>query len=200
MSYYFQTDAIAKIVSQELKGGFAKKFEFFNANTFSNQVAQTRKGDRIVHGYLTPCGDVFNEDSNNYMPDGLLREYSQKGINGVWVHGLLSALSPYPFDSSASEGYKKRRENLQQLVDRCAKFGVKVYLYLNEPRGIPVEKLGEYKHLAGRIENGIANLCFENIEVQNYLYTAVKDLFEGVKGLGGCFTITMRYDILTMYE
>ena len=186
-----KTEKIAKIVSQELDGNFAKKFEFFNANESASEVKQSRKGDRIVHGYLTPCGDVFKEDSKKYMPDWLLKEYAEKGINGVWVHGLLSALSPYPFDKSLGDGYKRRRLALQELVDRCAKFGVKVYLYLNEPRGIAVEKLGEFTHLAGRIENGVANLCFEHKEVQEYLYNAVKDLFENVKNLGGCFTITM---------
>ena len=78
-----KTENIAKIVAQELKEGFAKKFEFFGDKALSKGVVQTRKGDRIVHGYLTPCGDVFSEDSEKYMPDSLLKEYAEKGINGV---------------------------------------------------------------------------------------------------------------------
>ena len=186
-----KTEEIAKIVEREFSCKFAKKFDFFEDKDVCEGVVQTRKGDRIVHGYLTPCGDVFTEDCQKYMPDMLLKEYAEKGINGVWVHGLLSALSPYPFDENASVGYEKRRLALQKLVNRCARFGVKVYLYFNEPRGIAVEKLGNFAHLAGRVENGIANLCLEHSEVQDYLYNAVKDLFSNVKGLGGCFTITM---------
>ncbi len=186
-----QSLKISKTVKACYDKKYADKFNFFPQKKVGICNAKQRKGERIVHGYLTPCGDVFTEDCHRYMPDGLLYEYAQRGINGVWVHGLLSSLSPYPFDKSASEGYQERRKALQRLVDRCAKFGVRVYLYLNEPRGVAEEKLGEFKHLAGRVENGVANLCFEHREVQDYLYNAVKDLFESVKGLGGCLTITM---------
>lgn len=186
-----KTEQIARLIRREYSDGFAKKFGFFNGECIEKSFLQDRQGIRIVHGYLTPCGDVFVEDDTKYMPDELLLEYAKNGINGVWVHGLLSALSPYPFDKSIGDGYKARRDALQKLVDRCSRYGIKVYLYLNEPRGIAVEKLGDFKHLAGRIENGVASLCFEHKEVQDYLYNAVKDLFENVKGLGGCFTITM---------
>ena len=186
-----KTEQIARLIRREYSDGFAKKFGFFNGECNEKSFLQDRQGVRIVHGYLTPCGDVFVEDDEKYMPDELLLEYAKNGINGVWVHGLLSALSPYPFDKSIGDGYKARRVALQKLVDRCCRYGIKVYLYLNEPRGIAVEKLGDFKHLAGRIENGVASLCFEHKEVQDYLYNAVKDLFENVKGLGGCFTITM---------
>lgn len=186
-----KTEQIARLIRSEYSDGFAKKFGFFNCECNEKSFLQDRSGIRIVHGYLTPCGDVFVEDDEKYMPDELLLEYAKNGINGVWVHGLLSALSPYPFDKSIGDGYKARRAALQKLVDRCSRYGIKVYLYLNEPRGIAVEKLGDFKHLAGRIENGVASLCFEHKEVQDYLYNAIKDLFENVKGLGGCFTITM---------
>lgn len=186
-----KTEQIACIIRREYSVSFAKKFNFFNEDSKEISVLHERRGIRIVHGYLTPCGDVFSEDSEKYMPDALLEDYARVGINGVWVHAMLSTLSPYPFDKTLGDGYKQRRLALQKLVDRCARFGVKVYLYLNEPRGVFVEKLGEFKHLAGRIENGVASLCFEHKEVQDYLYSAVKDLFENVHGIGGCFTITM---------
>ena len=186
-----KTEIIAKTVCANTCNIKVKPFEFFTLVEKVSTKVKARSGERIVHGYLTPCGDVFMQDDEYYMPDWLLKEYSSKGINGVWVHGLLSALSPYPFDENLSKDYKKRRYKLINLVKRCKKHGVKVYLYLNEPRGIPVEKLGKFSHLAGRVQNGVANLCIENKEVQDYLYFAVKDLFDEVQDLGGTFTITM---------
>ena len=47
----------------------------------------------FAHGYLTPCGDVFEFGSENYLPDSLLRKYSESGIKGLWLHGVLSKLS-----------------------------------------------------------------------------------------------------------
>ena len=145
------------------------------------------------------------QDGEEYLPDSLLQEYQKQGINGVWVHGVLSSLSPYPFIPELSKDYKIRRENMQKLVDRAGRYGIKVYLYVNEPRGIPEEKLGKYAHLKGTVRyatqtpgieggdegNGVACLCFEQREVRDYLYAATKDLFTEVKGLGGLITITM---------
>ena len=186
-----KTNEIAKIIEEIILKEDRKVFDFFDGFKEEKIDDIKTEGIRLIHGYLTPCGDVFLEDDEKYMPDSLLLSYAKVGINAVWVHGLLSALSPYPFDENLSKDYKTRRYKLINLINRCKKYGIKVYLYLNEPRGIPKEKLGKFSHLAGREENGLVNLCIENLEVQDYLYNAVKDLFENVKGLGGVLTITM---------
>ena len=162
-------------------------FEDFNRQSVLKDFSHTR----IVHGYLSPCGDAFSVDSETYLPDALLAEYAFQGINGIWLHGLLSNLSFYPFDERLSIGYERRREQLKRLVARCQKYGIKIYLYLNEPRAFPEERLGKYAHLAGRREDGYVALCFSRKEVQEYLYNAVRSLFEDVRGLGGIITITM---------
>lgn len=185
-----RTETLAKKIQAELAVDRAEPFDFFTSVTEKQSLA-AKKGTRIVHGYLSPCGDAFIEDSRNYMPDGLLEEYAARGINGVWLHGVLSALSPYPFDETLSAGYELRRKNLKDLIARCQKYGVKVYLYLNEPRALAEGKFGKYSHLIGRRENGYACLCFEQKETREYLYNAVKDLLSDARDLGGIITITM---------
>ena len=88
-------------------------------------------------------------------------------------------------------GYERRRQELKRLVMRCEKFGIKIYLYFNEPRALPEDKIGKYANWVGRREDGYVALCCSCKEVQEYLYSAVRDLFENVKGLGGIITITM---------
>ena len=168
----------------------AKPFDFFKQE-FAQGEVKSAKGTRIVHGYLSPCGDAFAEDSETYMPDGLLKEYARQGVNGVWLHGVLSTLSPYPFDEALSKGYQARRSEMKKLVARLKKYGLKLYLYFNEPRALPIEKFGKYAALMGRQENGYAALCFEHKETREYLYNAVKDLLTAVPDLGGIMTITM---------
>lgn len=187
-----KTEELAKTISGYLPAT-VRAFEFFADGLLQDSAVQEKRGDtiRLIHGYLTPCGDAFVEDGKQYLPDALLSEYQKQGINGVWVHGVLSALSPYPFIPSLSEKYELRRKNLKELVERCAKYGIKVYLYVNEPRGIPTDKLGKYAHIAGWDNNGVATLCMEKQEVRDYLYTAVKDLFADIQDLGGLITITM---------
>ena len=186
------TETLANEIEKYLPAT-VRAFEFFDGELIDDGTAQEKRGDtiRLIHGYLTPCGDAFVEDGKQYLPDGLLSEYQKQGINGVWVHGVLSALSPYPFIPSLSKDYELRRKNLKELVQRCAKYGIKVYLYVNEPRGIPTDKLGKYAHIAGSKNDGVAALCMEKQEVRDYLYTAVKDLFEDIQDLGGLITITM---------
>lgn len=186
-----QTERIAREIKGYLPAA-TRAFEFFSEKEEEvGQVCVQNDGIRLIHGYLTPCGDAFLEDSVRYLPDALLEKYQRLGVNGVWIHALLASLSPYPFEPSLSAQYKIRRRNMQALVDRAAKYGVKVYLYFNEPRGIPEEKLGKYARLKGATSNGFAHLCFEKEEVREYLYTALKDLYTDVKGLGGAITITM---------
>ncbi len=185
-----ETARIAEFLSAYVSNYGERPFGFFSGTPVDKKSA---KGEytRIVHGYLTPCGDVFKEDNEQYLPDSLLQAYAEQGINGLWFHGLLSALSPYPFKPSASEGYQERRVELKKLVARCRAYGIKVYLYVNEPRDLFENEFGKYAYLMGRRQNGRATLCLEQEETQKYLYEAFKDLLTEVPDLGGFLTITM---------
>ena len=147
------------------------------------------QGKRIVHGYLSPCSDVFATDGSDTLPDALLARYQAAGINGIWLHGLLSELADYPFAPNLSKGCEQRRENLNRLIARCKKYGVGVYLYFNEPRSLPEGVDEKYEKLIGWQAH--RTLCMGNPEVQQYLYNAVYDLCKNVPDLGGIFTITM---------
>ena len=186
-----KTAFIADMVRPYIKKGLVKPFQFFFADKLEKGKIVASDGMKIVHGYLTPCGDVFMEDNTKYLPDSLLQAYAKQGINGLWFHGVLSALSPYPFNLSASENYQARRAELQKLIVRCKSYGIKVYLYVNEPRDLAEKEFGSYSYLMGRRENGRATFCLEQKETQEYLYGAFKDLLLDVKDLGGFITITM---------
>lgn len=187
-----KTQALAAQIRPRLSSK-SRAFAFFEEGISQAEEITERNGQgiRLVHGYLTPCGDAFLEDGKEYLPDSLLKEYQRQGVNGVWMHGVLSSLSKYPFLSRLSEQYPLRRKNLKELVERCARYGIKVYLYVNEPRGIPEDKIGRYADIIGTRNKGIAHMCMQQPTVREYLYTAVKDLFEEIPDLGGLITITM---------
>jgi hypothetical protein len=165
-----------------------KPFVFFPQKTDLSGCV-IAQGKRIVHGYLSPCSDVFATDNSDTLPDELLAQYQAVGVNGIWLHGLLSELSYYPFAPTLSNGYQQRRENLNKLIARCKKYGVGVYLYLNEPRALPENVDEKYEKLLGW--QARRTLCMENPEVQQYLYEATYDLCKNAPDLGGIFTITM---------
>ena len=189
-----ETNIIADTVSRYRKTPLQNAFEFFLENSGQSENFLS-KNKRIVHGYLSPCGDAFAINSEMYLPDTLLKEYQSQGVNGIWLHGVLSALSFYPFDETLCLGYLKRRAEIKRLIMRLAKYGIKLYLYFNEPRALPETKFGKYANLIGRRENGYASFCFAREEVKNYLYEAVKDLLLDIQNLGGIITITMSENL-----
>lgn len=150
------------------------------------------KNMRMVHGYLTPCGDAFIEDTRSHLPDELLDRYAECGINSLFIHGVLATLSPYPFDPEVSRDYPIRRAHLRDLVERAGKRGIKICLYLNEPRALPVSWFGTRvpAEAMGHRIGDMAALCLQTEVGRDYLYHAVRDLFEAVPDIGSVFTIT----------
>lgn len=147
----------------------------------------------FIHSYAASCGDVLGEaEQHDPVPENLLEQYRSIGIRGVWFHALLYLLVPIKGAEEFSTGFEKRFENLEKIVERCKKYGIKVYLYLNEPRTMP-EKFYEIKpHWKGiYTRNAVANCTTASPEVLEYLESSLEEIFTRVPELGGVFTITM---------
>lgn len=186
-----ETEHLAKSIGEYSAEPDSRPFDFFPESEQAEMPKILVRGDgkRIVHGYLSPCGDAFATDCSDTLPDELLKRYQAIGVDGIWLHAVLSSLSPYPFMPSLSEGYEERRANMNKIIERCKKYGISLYLYMNEPRALPAEASPEYERLIGWQSR--RTLCMEQAEVREYLYEAVRDLCASVPDLGGIFTITM---------
>ena len=190
-----QAEATSRIAETVRKWDVSKRtyFDFFQSDVPSAEpVLRQGKNLRLVHGYLTPCGDAFIENAHSHLPDALLARYAECGVNAVFIHGVLSSLSPYPFDPELSRDYPTRRAHLRELIERAGKWGIKIYLYLDEPRALPVSWFGSRVPASamGHRQGNLAALCLNAKEGRDYLYTAVRDLFEEIPDIGGIFTIT----------
>ncbi len=159
-----------------------------------------RFGTRMIYSYHGLYGNVFDEAPEVSFSDGMLAQYARLGVNGVWAQGVLYKLTEFPFDPSLSKGWQRRQENLRALVKKAADYGIKVYLYLNEPRAMPLAFFEKYPHLKGHTEGDFAALCTSAPEVQQYLTDAVTSLCEAVPGLGGFFTITMSENLTNCWS
>jgi len=108
---------------------------------------------------------------------------------------VLSKLAPFPWDATENEHHEERMRNLRALVARARKHGMGVYLYLNEPRTLPLAFFASRPQLKGidatnPWEAGTATLCTSAPEVQKYLSEAVASICRAVPDLAGFFTIT----------
>src|SRR5690606_3336487 len=146
---------------------------------------------RLVYSYLAVYGDPLLNAKLNPYPDGLLQRCARVGINGVWLHVVLRDLAPggETFPEFGS-GHQVRLANLRALVDRAAKFGIGVYLYLNEPRAMPESFFKNRPDLAGVRSEGLVALCTSQPAVREWMTNAMAYVFSNVPRLAGVFTIT----------
>ena len=145
---------------------------------------------RFIYSYFAPYGDPLIDPELNPYPDGLLQRLAAQGVNGVWLPGLLRDLAPSQRFPEFGEGHKKRLANLRRLVERAERYGIKVYLYFNEPRSMPQEFAHKYPEATGVTERGRVAMCTSSPKVRKWLKAATEHVFDEVPGLGGLFTIT----------
>ena len=196
-----ETARIRAILEKEFIKDYAKPFEFYKTDAIRRENTDVGGDfDKIAYSYSMLYGDTFL-DGEEIVPDELLERLQSVGVNGLWMQGVLSKLSPYPFVEGLDEGYEKRRENLNRIIEKCAKYGIGVYLYFNEPRGVSQHQLTERtERLKGRFFNDTWSLCTTHKEVQDYLYGAVRDLCESAPNLAGIITITMSENMTNCHS
>ena len=148
---------------------------------------------RLAYPYFAVYGDPLMTTTIDPFPEGLLERYAEMGINGLWMQGLLYTLVRWEPAPKYSAGYETRIENLRKMVTRLAKYHIGLYLYLNEPRAMPLAFFDRYPEWKGVEfpELGVATLCTSQPEILNLLRQNTEDLFRQVPELAGVFTITM---------
>lgn len=147
---------------------------------------------RLIFSYFADYGDPLGDPDVRSFPEGLLQRLSAQGVNAVWLHTVLRTLAKDPKYPEFGEGCEQRLANLQKLVDRAGKYGIKVYLYMNEPRGMepPFFARNGRASLAGAQWNGLVAMCTSDPETHRWVSDSLAKVFSTVHGLGGIFTIT----------
>ncbi|NUN95248.1 MAG: hypothetical protein HUU16_03655 [Candidatus Omnitrophica bacterium] len=145
---------------------------------------------RYCYSYFALYGDPLADTALDPFPEGLLARLAGAGVEGVWLQAVLYKLAPFPWQPELSEGREARLAGLRRLVAKAAKQGLKVYLYLNEPRAMPRSFFNDHPDLKGVEELDHGTLCTSVPEVREYLTLAIESICREVPDLGGFFTIT----------
>lgn len=159
----------------------------------SELIARSGKSSfelRFCYSYFALYGDPLLEPECDPYPEGLLWRLAQAGVNGVWLQGVLSRLAPFPWDPQQSRQYQERLDQLNRLVERARRFGIGIYLYLNEPRSMPLSFFKAHRHLRGVVEGDFAALCTSVPEAREYLASSIETIGRAAPGLAGFFTIS----------
>jgi len=155
------------------------------------QIVENQNGLRFIYSYFGAFGDpLLNHELDPY-PDGLLSQLANQGINGIWLHVVLSQLcqstAAFP---EFGEGGAERLKSLNRIVQRAKKYGIKVYLYMNEPRTQPESFFKDRQGMGGVHKDGFVTMCTSTAKVQDWIRSSLRHVFSTVQGLGGVFTIS----------
>jgi len=155
---------------------------------------------RLCYSYFALYGDPLMEPGLDPYPDGYLQRLAQVGVNAVWLQAVLYKLAPFPWAPELSKGYPQRLKALAALVRRARRYGIRVFLYLNEPRAMPLPFFDTHPDLKGTVEGDHAALCVDTPEVRTYLAEAVASICRAVPDLGGFFTITASENLTNCWS
>lgn len=149
---------------------------------------------RFIYSYCGIFGDALTGKGPQPYPNGQLQRLAEEGVTGVWLHTVLRDLAPggevFP---EFGVGHEKRLAVLSDLVKRASKYRVKIYLYMNEPRGMPKEffaKHADRKAMQGVQSGERCAMCTSNPAVRQWLEDSLAYVFKNVPELGGVFTIS----------
>ena len=166
---------------------------------------------RISRGFFSPtnrppkCGDELSDDID-YYPDNYLSRLAHDGTNGIWIYTRFMDIIPSAVIPEYGKGYEKRIEKLNRVCDKCARYGIGVYVFAIEPAA-PTDEAIIKKHqdLLGtssdtsefQTKNGFRAFCTHTEKGRQFCVDATKKLCEMVPRLAGYMSITAGERITT---
>ena len=166
----------------------------------STEPLKSEFSPRFCSSYFALFGDPLLDDDIDPYPDAYLDRLVASGVDGIWMHVVLYQLAAYPWDPTLSEHYEKRVARLNALVNRARSRGVGIYLYLNEPRAMPLPFFEGREHLKGVVEGDHAAICTSVPEVREYIVASVESICRAVPALAGFFTITASENLTNCWS
>jgi hypothetical protein len=155
---------------------------------------------RYLYSHFALYGDPLMEPDLDPFPDGYLERLADCGINGVWMQAVLETLAPSKHFPEFGQGSETRLANLRRLVERAHKFGVKVYLYLNEPRSKPDAFFARHPDLRGSKSQEFHAMCTSAPVVRDWIASSLEHVFRQAPALGGLFSITMSENLTNCFS
>jgi hypothetical protein len=199
---------VASQFGEELAKPYKPRFDFIRDMSVSdsNKAPLVRGKDgreepiKFLYSYFGVFGDPLSNPELDPYPDVLLQQLGQLGVNGVWLHVVLRQLAPPSAFSEFGAGHETRIANLKKMVERAKRYGIAIYLYMNEPRAMPASFFEGRQDIRGAQEGDHYALCTSSAEVRRWIEDSLRYVFEQAPGLGGVFTITASENQTNCYS
>ena len=79
-----ETERIAAEITELSADDIAKPFAFFENDSEVIKTVTSPQGKRIVHGYLSPCGDAFSSDCSDTLPESIFTHCCFQAIQSIF--------------------------------------------------------------------------------------------------------------------
>lgn len=136
----------------------------------------------------------------DYYPDTYLDKLAHEGVNGLWLSMYFRDLPSSIFPGRGKDS-EKRFAKLRLTVERCARFGIRIYIFFSEPKmfgnthySVPAADAAEHKEVLGGKEGEFHSFCTSSETGKKYLSESVETLFRAVPSLGGMINIMFGED------
>ena len=156
---------------------------------------------RITRCFFSPINrpprnqDELSDDID-YYPEQYLNKLMHDGANGLWIYTRFSDLIESSYiDEYGKDGLvAKRVEKLNNVIARCKRYGINIYVFAIEPIFLPREIAQKHPELIGGnpsfLDGGQHAVCVNSKSGKEFCYESGKKLFETFPDLGGFIGIT----------
>ena len=132
-------------------------------------------------------------DDVDYYPDAYLNRLAHEGVNGLWLSIEWKDLTQTSF-REPSPDRERRLAKLRRTVEKCGRYGIKIWLYSNEPEGfysIDDPFLKAHPELAGAGWPSRRFICPNVEDAQRFIFESTRSITSQVPGLGGMINISL---------
>ncbi len=199
-SFRITTDSTAIRIVAATERGALRALYHMQAEMERREAPLLSKGEytgrevlspRYDYSYFALYGDPLMEGDAAGLPDAYLERAAASGVNGVWIQAVLNTLAPSKSFPEFGAGSETRLRNLRSLAARARKFGVRIFLYLNEPRAMPASFFRNRPEIQGTRLYDLYAMCTSTALVRDWIRDSVSHVFREVPDLGGFFSVTM---------
>lgn len=136
----------------------------------------------------------------DYYPEEYLNKLAHEGVNGLW---LTIYLRDYPTSIMPEHGKdaEKRFAKLRKVVAKCLRYGIKIYLFMSEPKlwgtehfTCPEADAALHPELIGFKLRNWGFFCTSSEAGKQYFRDTVGSIFANVQNLGGIINIMYGED------
>lgn len=156
--------------------------------------------DRITRGFFSPTnrppknGDELSDDID-YYPEEYLNRLAHDGTNGLWIYTKFMDLLPSGLIKEYGNNSESRIKKLKTIIRKCARYGIKVYVFAIEPMScasVNRDILKNYPQIKGSdLWGDEYSFCTETEFGKAYCIDSTKTMAELFPGLGGYINITL---------